>query len=123
MKDEEDMSESRLQSEAEQDCLKPHDSSLKPPSGRMNPLALTIADAARLLSKAGGRVITPQQVEADVAAGLPLNPDGTFSLITYAAWLSQVRSLETGVRRNATSYGRTSQSLQPPPSGLQTHAH
>ena len=35
-------------------------------SGRINPLALPIPDAARLLSKAGGRTIRPDQIDADV---------------------------------------------------------
>ena len=60
-------------------------------SGRINPLALPIPDAARLLSKAGGRVIRSDQIEADVAAGAPQNADGTLNLVTYAAWLARAR--------------------------------
>jgi hypothetical protein len=59
--------------------------------GRINPLALPFADAAKLLSKAGGRVIRPEQIEADVAAGAPTNGDGTINLVTYAAWLARER--------------------------------
>ena len=59
--------------------------------GRINPLALPFADAAKLLSKAGGRVIRPEQIEADVAAGAPRNDDGTINLVTYAAWLARER--------------------------------
>ena len=59
--------------------------------GRINPLALTLPDAERLLSKAGGRLILLDQIEADVVAGAPSNADGTINLITYAAWLSQER--------------------------------
>ncbi len=58
---------------------------------RINPLALTPPDAARLLSKAGGRLISLEQIEADLAVGAPSNADGTISLVTYAAWLSQER--------------------------------
>ena len=57
----------------------------------INPLALTISDAAKLLSKAGGRLITPEQIDADIAAGAPLNGDGTINLVTYAAWQSKER--------------------------------
>jgi len=60
--------------------------------GRINPLALSIPDAVRLLSKAGGRLISLEQIEADVAAGAPQNGDGTINLITYAAWLAKERS-------------------------------
>lgn len=60
-------------------------------SNRIDPLALSVADAARLLSKGAGRAITTEQIESDLAAGLPRNADGTISLITYAAWLSSQR--------------------------------
>ena len=60
--------------------------------GRINPQALAISNAAQLLSKAGGRVIRPDQIEADVATGAPQNPDGTINLVTYAAWLARERS-------------------------------
>ncbi len=58
---------------------------------RINPLALPIPDAAKVLSKAGGRVIRADQIETDVAAGAPRNDDGTINLITYAAWLARER--------------------------------
>jgi hypothetical protein len=58
---------------------------------RINPQALAIPDAAQLLSKAGGRAIRPDQIEADVAAGAPQNSDGTVNLVTYAAWLARER--------------------------------
>lgn len=54
---------------------------------RLSPTALTPADAARLLSAAGGQRVTVEMLEADVAAGAPTNPDGTFNLMHYAAWL------------------------------------
>ena len=56
--------------------------------GPINPLALPIADAAQLLSKAGARQILVEQIEADIAAGAPTNGDGTINLVTYAAWLT-----------------------------------
>ena len=55
---------------------------------RVNPLALSVADAAKLLSTAGARLIRVEQIEADVAAGAPTNADGTINLVTYAAWLT-----------------------------------
>lgn len=61
---------------------------------RINPLALPIPDAAKLLSKAGGRVIREDQIAADIAAGAPTNGDGTINLVAYAAWL--VRTQERG---------------------------
>ena len=56
---------------------------------RINPLALPIPDAAKLLSKAGGRAIRVDQIEADITAGAPTNGDGTMNLIAYAAWLAR----------------------------------
>lgn len=54
---------------------------------RLNPSALAVADAARLLSAAGGQVITAEMIQADVDAGAPTNVDGTINLVHYAAWL------------------------------------
>ncbi len=53
----------------------------------LNPTALPLADAARLLSAAGGHPVTPEQIQADVDAGAPTNGDGTINLVQYAAWL------------------------------------
>jgi hypothetical protein len=57
------------------------------PEPRLDPTALPIADAARLLSGAGGQAVTVEMLEADVAAGAPTNGDGTLNLVHYAAWL------------------------------------
>jgi hypothetical protein len=48
---------------------------------------LTVADAARLLTRAGGQAVTVDMIEADLAAGAPANTDGTINLVHYAAWL------------------------------------
>jgi hypothetical protein len=53
----------------------------------LNPAALTVADAVRLLSAAGRLRVTAAMLEADLAAGAPANPDGTIHLVHYAAWL------------------------------------
>ena len=57
------------------------------PSSGANPNALALADAARLLSRAGGQPVTVELLEADIAAGAPTNGDGTLNLVHYAAWL------------------------------------
>ena len=54
---------------------------------RLNPAALTLADAARRLSGAGGQRISVEMLEADVAEGALTNADGTLNLVGYAAWL------------------------------------
>jgi hypothetical protein len=53
----------------------------------LSPTSLTVADAARLLAKAGGQPVTVAMLEADLAAGAPANADGTINLVHYAAWL------------------------------------
>lgn len=57
------------------------------PDAKLNPAALPLADAARLLSAAGGQRITVDMLEADQVVGAPVNADGTLNLVHYAAWL------------------------------------
>lgn len=61
----------------------------RPNHTALNPAALTVADAARLLSAAGGRTIPTDLLQADLDAGAPMNTDGTINLVHYAAWLVQ----------------------------------
>jgi regulator of PEP synthase PpsR (kinase-PPPase family) len=44
-------------------------------------------DLLVLLKKSGSRKATAETIEADIAAGAPLNSDGTVNIIEYAAWL------------------------------------
>ena len=53
----------------------------------LNPSALPVADAARLLSAAGGQRVTVEMLNTDIKAGAPTNPDGTLNLVHLAAWL------------------------------------
>jgi hypothetical protein len=53
----------------------------------LSPTALTVGDAARLLTKAGGQPVTVGMIETDIAAGAPINADGTINLVHYSAWL------------------------------------
>ena len=57
------------------------------PRRSMNPTALAIADAARLLARVGAPTITEAMLRDDVASGAPTNADGTINLVQYAAWL------------------------------------
>jgi len=54
---------------------------------RIDPNRLTIEQAAKLLSAAAKVRVPPEQIAADLEAGAPRNPDGTISLVRYAAWL------------------------------------
>ncbi len=53
----------------------------------LNPLAMPIPDAARLLSAVGGQSIDEATIRSDIEAGGPTNADGTLNLVHYAAWL------------------------------------
>ena len=53
----------------------------------LNPTALPVADAARLLRATGGHAVTPERIRAEIDAGAPTNGDGTINLVHYAAWL------------------------------------
>jgi hypothetical protein len=65
---------------------------------RFNPTALAPADAARLLARVGFPSITEDMLRADVAAGAPVNADGTINLVHYAAWLVKEMGRSTGER-------------------------
>jgi hypothetical protein len=62
------------------------------PVQSVNPASLAVADMARLLSAAGGKKVTPEQVQADIDAGAPAGADGHMNLVHYTAWL--VRELQ-----------------------------
>jgi hypothetical protein len=55
--------------------------------GGLNPAALPVADAALVLSRAGGTPVSEEMLRADIEAGAPTNADGTVNLVHYAAWL------------------------------------
>ena len=54
---------------------------------RLNPGALPVTDAARVLTRLGGKAVTEEMLRADLDAGAPTNADGTINLVHYAAWL------------------------------------
>ena len=58
-----------------------------PSKPALNPMAMDAADAARLLSRAGGGGVTEDMLRADIESGAPTNADGTVNLVHYAAWL------------------------------------
>ncbi len=60
----------------------------------VNPAALSIDDICRMLSAAGGRKVTREQVQADLDAGAPANANGTINLVHYTAWL--LREVQSG---------------------------
>ena len=60
---------------------------------RLNPAALGVADAARVLTRIGGKPVTEEMLRADIDAGAPTNANGTINLVHYAAWLVKEMSV------------------------------
>lgn len=63
-------------------------------NARLNPAALPVADAARVLSRLGGKAVTEAMLRSDIDAGAPTNADGSINLVHYAAWL--VKEMSAG---------------------------
>ena len=55
----------------------------------LNPTALSIQNAAMVLTKTGGQTVTEAMIREDIAEGAPTNANGTLNLVHYAAWLVQ----------------------------------
>jgi hypothetical protein len=53
----------------------------------LNPTAMSLPDAARLLSAVGVQPVSEATIRSDIEAGAPTNADGTLNLVHYAAWL------------------------------------
>jgi len=58
---------------------------------RLNPTALSLEQAAQVLSAAGRTAVTVDMLRLDIEAGAPTNADGTLNLVFYAAWLVKER--------------------------------
>ena len=52
-----------------------------------NAASMSLADLARVLSAAGGKQVTAEEVMADLEAGAPSLPGMRVNLIHYTAWL------------------------------------
>ena len=59
----------------------------EPDKQQLRPTALTLENAARLLTSLGGKTVTVERIQADIDAGAPVNDDGTINLVHYGAWL------------------------------------
>jgi hypothetical protein len=57
------------------------------PDAKLDPTALALPDAVRLLTAVGQSGVTVEMLEADIAAGAPTNVNGTINLVTYTAWM------------------------------------
>ena len=52
-----------------------------------NPRALPKNLVVIALKKAGSRTISEEALEADIAAGAPVNENGTINMLEYVAWI------------------------------------
>ncbi len=65
----------------------PKDSRKSPDARIRSEIHRSLSDvAARLLTKAGGRLVAESELQRDVEAGAPTNPDGTINLLNFTAW-------------------------------------
>lgn len=55
----------------------------------INPLNLSPAEAALLLSKASGKPVTEEHIREAIAAGCPVGADDRLNLVHVAAWLNR----------------------------------
>lgn len=70
------------------------------PDAKLDPTALALPDAVRLLTAVGQTGVTVEMLEADIASGAPTNPNGTINLVTYTAWILLPASrMEPGINR------------------------
>jgi len=63
---------------------------------RLSPAALPLVDAARVLTRIGGKPVTEAMLRADIDTGAPTNADGSINLVHYAAWLVKEMSMGGG---------------------------
>ncbi len=65
-------------------------------AGNLRLTALPLETVVAVLRKAGARYLDADAVRADLAAGAPVNPDGTINLLAYAAWMLQRLAVQEG---------------------------
>ena len=66
----------------------------------IDPLAMRPSEVAMALSKSGSIKVAASDVDSDIDAGAPTNPDGTINLIRYIAWLVDEVSIAGGRKRD-----------------------
>jgi hypothetical protein len=57
--------------------------------GRIDPTAMTPAQAAKVLTAVGSAPVTEEMLRRHIAAGAPTTADGRINLVHYAAWLNK----------------------------------
>ena len=62
--------------------------------GAVNPMALTVEQAARILTAVGGRWTTSETIRRHIERGAPTASDGRINLVHYMAWV--IREMSVG---------------------------
>lgn len=55
---------------------------------RIDPAAMTVAQAAKVLSAVGVGTLTEEMIRRHIAAGAPTTSDGRINLVHYGAWVN-----------------------------------
>ena len=56
-------------------------------AGGLSPQSLRLEDLAQILSAMGPKPVTVAMLQDDIDDGAPVNPDNTFNLVHYLAWI------------------------------------
>ena len=56
--------------------------------GRIDPAAMTLEQASKVLSAVGNGPVTEETIRRHIAAGAPTSANGRINLVHYAAWLN-----------------------------------
>lgn len=51
-------------------------------------LALTVDELVEVLRRSGAKHASAENVQKDIAAGAPTNPNGTINYVHYLGWLA-----------------------------------
>jgi hypothetical protein len=54
---------------------------------KLNPLHMSVSDAALLLSKGGGEEVTENKINDAISSGAPVDSEGNINLVHLGAWL------------------------------------
>jgi hypothetical protein len=54
----------------------------------ITPSAMSPAQVAEFLARAGDKPVTEAEVRQDIEAGAPTNADGSVNFLHYASWLA-----------------------------------
>ena len=57
-------------------------------NGKMMLLALTVDELVEVLRRSGAKHASAENVQKDIAAGAPTNPNGTINYVHYLGWLA-----------------------------------